>query len=63
MIVLDPTKKKIKILPIIDNPNYYYEKSGYPQKLMIWGCVALNFKSPLILIEGKLNSEKYILRD
>ena len=27
---------------------------------MIWGCVAHNFKSPLILIDGKLNSEKYI---
>ena len=59
MIILDETKK-IKVFPIIDNPQYYYNKTGYPKKIMIWACVAYNYKSPLILIDGKLNSEKYI---
>lgn len=53
-------KKKIKILPYIDNDEYFYEKSGYPLKIMIWGAIAKDFKSPLILIDGKLNSIKYI---
>ena len=60
MIALDPIKKKIKILPYIDNDEYFYEKSGYPLKIMIWGAIAKDFKSPLILIDGKLNSIKYI---
>lgn len=53
-------EKKIKVFPIIDNPQYYYNKTGYPKKIMIWARVAYNYKSPLILIDGKLNSEKYI---
>ena len=27
---------------------------------MIWGCIAKNYKSPLIRINGKLNSKNYI---
>lgn len=61
MVCLEPfKKKKIKILPILDNDDYFCEKQGYPIKIMIWGCIALNYKSPIIWVKKKLNSNEYI---
>lgn len=60
IISLEPMKKKVKIFPLIDNPQYFFEKQGYPPHIMVWGCIAKNFKSPLIRIQGKLNSTNYI---
>ena len=60
MIILEPFRKKIKVLPIFDNDDYYFEKEGYPTKIMIWACVAHDFKSPIILIKNKLNSKEYL---
>ena len=50
MIELNPSRKKIKIIPFLDSEDYFYETEGYPLKIMIWGCVGLNFKSKLIFI-------------
>lgn len=49
-------KKKMKILPFIEITKYYFEKQGYPPHIMIWECIAKDFKSPLIRIDGRLNS-------
>lgn len=53
-------KKKLKFFPLIDNPQYYFEKLGYTPHIMVWGCIARDFKSPLIRIQWKLNSKNYI---
>lgn len=60
IIALEPMKKKVKIIPFIENSKYYFEKQGYPPHIMIWGCIAKDFKSPLIRIDKKLNSKNYI---
>lgn len=59
IIALQPFRKKIKILPIIDNDEYFIDKQAYPTKIMVWACVAYNYKSPLIRINGRLNSKSY----
>ena len=60
IIALEPMRKKVKIFPLIDNPLQFYDKQGYPPHIMVWACIAKDFKSPLIRIDGKLNAKNYI---
>ena len=59
IICQEPFRKKIRILPFIDNEDQFYEKQGYPIKVMVWACIAKNFKSDLVKIEGNLNASGY----
>lgn len=60
IVALQPFRKKIKVMPIFQNDEYFFDKCGYPIKIMIWGCIGFNFKSKLILIKEKLNSKEYL---
>ena len=46
-------------MPIIDNDEYFIDKQAYPTKIMVWASVAHNYISPLIRINGRLNSKSY----
>ena len=59
MIVLNPQKKRVRIIRGVDAPGKFIETTGYPTKLMVWGAIGLNFKSDLIRITGTLNAQGY----
>ena len=59
MIVLNPQKRRVRIIRGVDAPGKYIETVGYPTKLMVWGAIGLNFKSDLIRITGTLNAQGY----
>jgi hypothetical protein len=40
--------------------NTFQKKSKFSKSLMVWACIGKNFKSPLIFIEGNLNTDGYI---
>ena len=35
-------------------------KKAHPEKIMIWGAVGYNYKSPLIFIDGQINGDYYL---
>jgi transposase len=47
------------------NPETFRAKPKYHQSVMVWGAIGYNYKSPLIFVDGNLNSEGYkkLLRD
>ena len=59
MLCLEPYRKKIRIIPSVQCEEQFFEKQGYPIKVMVWGCIAKNFKSELLKIEGKLDANSY----
>ena len=59
MICMDPQRKKIRTITSVHCDEEYFEKEGYPIKVMIWGCIAKGFKSPLLRIIGKMTAETY----
>ena len=59
MIVLNPQKRRVRIIRGVDAPGKFIETVGYPTKLMVWGAIGLNFKSDLIRITGTLNAQGY----
>ena len=59
MMVLNPVKRRIRVLRGLDNPSKFVEVSGYPTKVMVWGCIGPNFKGPLLRIRGNLNADGY----
>jgi hypothetical protein len=40
--------------------NTFQKKAKFQKSLMVWACIGKNFKSPLIFIEGNLNTDGYI---
>ena len=44
MIVLNPQKRRVRIIRGVDAPGKFIETVGYPTKLMVWGAIGLNFK-------------------
>jgi transposase len=59
-ITRDTTSLQVKRIPgIIDNDHIYNEKEQFPMRIMVWGAIAHNFKSPLIRVEGNVNADKY----
>ena len=59
MLVLNPTRKRVRVIRGFETEEKYVATSGYPVKVMVWGAIARNFKSPLIRIEGKVTAEAY----
>ena len=59
MIVLNPQKRRVRIIRGVDAPGKFIETVGYPTKLMVWGAIGLNFKSDLVRITGTLNAQGY----
>ena len=39
---------------------YYVDTPKFNRGIIVWGAIGHNFKSPLILVQGKENSEEYI---
>ena len=58
-IALEPNRKKVRVLPQIDYDEKFFEKPGYPVKIMVWACIGKNFKSKLIKINGHLKADGY----
>jgi hypothetical protein len=44
---------------LLDNETVYTEKQQFPTRIMVWGAIARNYKSPLVRVEGMLNSDAY----
>lgn len=44
----------------VPGKKHEFEKEGYPPTVMFWGAVSARGKTPLLLIEGKLDHVKYI---
>ena len=59
MLVLNPEKRRIRVLWGLDHDDKYVDISGYPAKVMVWGCIGPNFKGPLLRIRGNLNADGY----
>ncbi|KAH0785201.1 Tc1-like transposase [Histomonas meleagridis] len=59
IIALEPYKRKVRVFPGIQCDEQYYEKEGYPFKIMVGECISKEFKSNLMKIEGNLNAEFY----
>jgi hypothetical protein len=37
----------------------YVEREQFPMRIMVWGAIARNYKSPLIRVEGSINAVRY----
>ena len=54
LIVRNPTQGKIRVLRGIEEiEERFIETEGYPVKVMVWGCIGVNFKSTLMRIKGR----------
>ena len=42
------------------NPGSFREKEKYPKAIMVWGAIGFNWRSPLIVIKGRLNAQGYV---
>lgn len=58
MLVLNPTRKRVRVIRGFETEEKYVATSRYPVKV-VWGAIARNFKSPVIRIEGKVTAEDY----
>ena len=59
MLLLNPLKKKVRVIRGVDVPEKYMEVVGYPTKVMVWAAVGDRFKSPLVRVTGNLNAIGY----
>ena len=59
MLVLNPTKSRIRIIRGIDSEAKYISVRGYPAKLMVWAAVGKDFKSPLVRVTASLTAIGY----
>ena len=48
---IDKYKKKKKVMQ---------NKVAHPPKIMVWGGIGYNFKTNLVIVEGSLNSDRYL---
>ena len=47
------------MIPSVECEKQFYEKEGYPIKIMAWACISKGYKPKLIKIEGNMNTESY----
>ena len=59
MLVLNPTKKRVRIIRGVDSESKFIDVKGYPAKLMVWAAISRDFKSSLIRIRGGLTAIEY----
>ena len=59
MIVLNPLKRKLRVIHGMDVPQKYIDVIGYPTKVMVWAAVGRDFKSALVRVTGILNANEY----
>jgi hypothetical protein len=58
-IQTNPNRHSVLRLPGIALDSYCEEFEGYPTKIMVWGGISLNYKSPLMKIDGMIDQYKY----
>ena len=59
MLVLNPLKKKLRVIRGVDADEKFVDVTGYPAKVMVWAAVGRNFKSPLVRVTGTLTASEY----
>jgi hypothetical protein len=60
-IDMNPSRKSAYRIPgMWHNEKNFQEFTKHTIRIMVWGGIARNYKSPLILINGIINAEKYI---
>lgn len=59
MLVLNPVKRRVRLIRGLDVPSKFMEVSGYPVKIMVWGAIGKGFKSPLIRVTNSLAALEY----
>ena len=59
MLVLNPLKKKLRVIRGVDAEEKFVDVTGYPAKVMVWAAVGRNFKSPLVRVTGTLTASEY----
>ena len=59
MLVLNPVRKRVRVIRGVESPEKFVEFKGYPVKVMVWGAIGPGFKSPLIRIQGILTADGY----
>jgi hypothetical protein len=60
-IDLNPTRKTAYRIPGIQiQENVYQNYTKHPIRIMVWGGIARDYKTPLILVKGIINAEKYM---
>lgn len=52
--------RRIWIKRGVYNENTFINEKKYNTGIMVWGAIGKNWRSPLILVKGKLNSDGYI---
>jgi hypothetical protein len=58
---LNPYRRTAYRIPGITTlEGMFQDYTKHPLRIMVWGGIARNYKSPLILVEGFINAEKYI---
>jgi hypothetical protein len=45
---------------MLDRENVYTDRQQFPMRIMVWGGITRNYKSPLMRVEGILNADGYI---
>lgn len=59
MLVLNPVKRRVRVIRGYEVPEKYQEYAGYPTKVMVWGAIGPGYKSPLIRLDGTLTAAGY----
>lgn len=59
MLVLNPTKRRLRVIRGVDVDQKFIDHKGYPHKVMVWAAIGPNFKSDLIRVTGTLNALAY----
>jgi hypothetical protein len=62
MVDLNPVRKGVYHIPGLqyDVPEESFQDYlGFPPKVMVWGAIGVDYKSPLVLIDGHVTAEKY----
>ena len=59
MLVLNPNKRRLRVIHGVDVDEKFIDVKGYPHKVMVWAAIGPNFKSDLIRVTGTLNALSY----
>ena len=59
MLVLNPNKRRLRVIRGVDVDEKFIDVKGYPHKVMVWAAIGPNFKSDLIRVTGTLNALSY----
>ena len=61
MLVLNPSKKRLRVIRGVDVSDKFIDVAGYPAKVMVWAAVGRDFKSPLVRVTASLTAKEYQL--